>query len=99
MEIEVINRGSEVASVGAPHAPSAVQANQYPSDGWELYLNALEGASPALAAIGITDYCITRSYELVKAQKDIRKLVCDNPEGGELAFRDRARRLRIALDR
>jgi hypothetical protein len=29
----------------------------------------------------------------------IRKLVCDNLEGGELAFRDRARRLWIALDR
>jgi hypothetical protein len=29
----------------------------------------------------------------------IRKLVCDILEGGELAFRDRARRLRIILDR
>jgi hypothetical protein len=29
----------------------------------------------------------------------IRKIVCDILEGGELAFRDRARRLRIALAR
>jgi energy-coupling factor transporter ATP-binding protein EcfA2 len=29
----------------------------------------------------------------------IRKFVCDILEGGELAFRDRARRLRIALER
>ncbi len=29
----------------------------------------------------------------------IRKIVCDILEGGELAFRDRARRLRIVFDR
>jgi hypothetical protein len=32
-------------------------------------------------------------------EKRVRKLVCDILEGGELAFRDRARRLRIALAR
>lgn len=32
-------------------------------------------------------------------EKWMRKLVCDILEGGELAFRDRARRLRIALAR
>ena len=32
-------------------------------------------------------------------EKRIRKLVCDILEGGQLAFRDRARRLRIALAR
>ncbi|MFP6708633.1 MAG: hypothetical protein VCE75_21910 [Alphaproteobacteria bacterium] len=29
----------------------------------------------------------------------IREIVCDTLEGGELAFRDRARRLRIAFER
>ena len=32
-------------------------------------------------------------------EADIRKIVCDILEGGEPAFRDRARRLRIALAR
>ncbi|MYB37930.1 MAG: AAA family ATPase, partial [Gammaproteobacteria bacterium] len=32
-------------------------------------------------------------------EADIRKVVCDILEGGERAFRDRARRLRIALER
>ncbi len=32
-------------------------------------------------------------------EEPIRKLVCDILEGGEMAFRDRARRLRIALGR
>jgi hypothetical protein len=32
-------------------------------------------------------------------EKPIRTLVCNILEGGELAFRDRARRLRIALKR
>jgi hypothetical protein len=79
MGIEVINRGSEWHRWEPHiHAPGTVQADQYPTDGWELYLNALETASPALAAIGITDYCITRSYERVKAEKDKGRLKgCD----------------------
>ena len=32
-------------------------------------------------------------------EASIRKIVCDTLEGGELAFRDRARRLRIVLER
>ncbi|MBK8909045.1 MAG: hypothetical protein IPM60_14460 [Rhodospirillales bacterium] len=53
------------------HAPGTVLADQYPqSDGWNLYLEALEAVSPPLRAIGITDYCITRSYERVKAERD-----------------------------
>lgn len=32
-------------------------------------------------------------------EQSIRRIVCDILEGGDLAFRDRARRLRIALER
>jgi ABC-type lipoprotein export system ATPase subunit len=51
------------------HAPGTVLADMYPDSSWNAYLDALEAVSPPLAAIGITDYCITRSYERVRAEK------------------------------
>jgi energy-coupling factor transporter ATP-binding protein EcfA2 len=56
-----------------------VLEDRYPeADGWELYLEALETASPPLRAIGVTDYCITRSYERLKVEKDKGRLKeCD----------------------
>jgi hypothetical protein len=60
------------------HAPGTVLADQYPKDSLPQYLDALEAASPTLRAIGVTDYCITRSYERVKAAKDGGRLrQCD----------------------
>jgi len=60
------------------HAPGTVLEDGYPTSGWEAYLEALETASPALRAIGVTDYCITRSYERVKEFKDSGRLKdCD----------------------
>ena len=61
------------------HAPGTVLSDQYPKEnGWELYLRALEAASPAMRVIGVTDYCIPRSYERVKAFKDEGRLKdCD----------------------
>ena len=44
--------------------------DRYPKEnGWELYLDALEAASPRIHAIGVTDYCITRSYERMRKEK------------------------------
>ena len=44
------------------HAPGTVLADNFPKEnGWERYLDALEAVSPPLKAIGVTDYCITRS--------------------------------------
>lgn len=41
-------------------------------------MSALEAVSPAMRAIGITDYCIPRSYERLKAFKDQGRLKdCD----------------------
>ena len=61
------------------HAPGTVLADNFPKEnGWELYLDALEAVSPPLRAIGVTDYCITRSYERTKEQRERGRLrQCD----------------------
>ncbi|RUU14140.1 hypothetical protein EOD23_02040 [Mesorhizobium sp. USDA-HM6] len=60
------------------HAPGTVLEDRYPADGFGAYLNALESATPVMRAIGITDYCVTASYERVKAAKDAGRLKqCD----------------------
>jgi RecF/RecN/SMC N terminal domain len=48
------------------HAPGTVLNDQFKgTDSWERYLKALEAATPAIRAIGITDYYSTQSYERV----------------------------------
>ena len=67
-----VNRGS-VWQRWEPHihAPGTVLEDQYTGDdAWEKYLNALEDASPTMRAIGVTDYCVTASYERVKDARD-----------------------------
>lgn len=60
------------------HAPGTVLEDRYPADGFEAYLSALESATPVMRAIGITDYCVTSSYERVKAAKEVGRLKqCD----------------------
>lgn len=60
------------------HAPGTVLEDRFPSDGWEQYLTALESSVPKLRAVGVTDYCVTRSYERVRAHKDSGRLPdCD----------------------
>ena len=61
------------------HAPGTVLADNFPKEnGWERYLDALEAVSPPLKAIGVTDYCITRSYERLKEEKENGRLPeCD----------------------
>ena len=52
------------------HTPGTVLEDRFPKEnGWELYLDALEAASPRIQAIGVTDYCITRSYERIREEK------------------------------
>ena len=55
------------------HTPGTVLGDGY-RDRWDLYLDQLEAASPPFQAIGVTDYCITRSYEHLKAEKDQGRL-------------------------
>ena len=52
------------------HTPGTVLEDRFPRDNdWELYLDALEAVTPRIYAIGVTDYCITRSYERMREKK------------------------------
>jgi hypothetical protein len=61
------------------HVPGTLHADEYPAtDGFAAFIQALEAVTPAIRAIGITDYCVTRSYERVKAAKEQGALAhCD----------------------
>ena len=56
------------------HAPGTVLENRFLAGDWERYLTALETATPKLRAVGVTDYCVTRSYERTRAHKDSGRL-------------------------
>lgn len=71
----ITNRGSEWHRWEPHiHSPGTLLEDHYGSESWEAYLTALETASPTLFAIGVTDYCITRSYERLRAEKDKGRL-------------------------
>jgi hypothetical protein len=61
------------------HAPGTVLNDQFNgTDSWEGYLKALETATPAIRAIGVTDYYSTESYERVsEAKRQGRLPGCD----------------------
>jgi hypothetical protein len=57
------------------HTPGTALADKFPTaGGWEDYLTYLENMTPAARAIGVTDYCLTRSYQRLKAEKDKGRL-------------------------
>jgi hypothetical protein len=59
------------------HAPGTVLNDQFKgTDRWERYLKALETATPAIRAIGVTDYYSTESYERVCEAKRQGRLPC-----------------------
>lgn len=46
------------------HAPGTILNNQFgAADPWEAYLTTLEGLSPKVEAIAVTDYYVTDTYE------------------------------------
>jgi hypothetical protein len=61
------------------HAPGTVLNDQFKgADSWQDYLKALETATPAIRAIGVTDYYSTESYERVcEAKRKDRLPGCD----------------------
>lgn len=61
------------------HAPGTVLNDQFKGpDKWESYLKALETATPAIRAIGVTNYYSTESYERVcEAKQQGRLSGCD----------------------
>jgi hypothetical protein len=63
----MVNRGSEWRRWEPHiHAPGTILNNQFAGgDPWGSYLTALEGLTPKIEAIGVTDYYITDTYEEV----------------------------------
>jgi AAA domain, putative AbiEii toxin, Type IV TA system len=53
------------------HAPGTVLNNQFSDDseGWDLYISAIESAVPAVGAVGVTDYYSLKSYERIREIK------------------------------
>ncbi|TDV37992.1 putative AbiEii toxin of type IV toxin-antitoxin system [Paraburkholderia caballeronis] len=71
-----MNRGSEWKRWEPHiHAPGTVLNNQFGGDNpWESYLTALEGLSPKIEAIAVTDYYVTDAYEEVLRHKATGRL-------------------------
>ena len=72
----MISRGSEWRRWEPHiHAPGTVLNNQFSgADPWDAYLAALEGASPRIEAIAVTDYYVTDTYEEVVRHKAAGRL-------------------------
>lgn len=52
------------------HAPGTVLNDQFKgADTWEQYLSKIEAATPAIRALGVTDYYLLDTYERVRAAK------------------------------
>jgi predicted ATPase len=57
------------------HAPGTLLNNQFGgTDPWARYLQTLEGLSPAIEAIAVTDYYVTDTYEALLAHKAAGRL-------------------------
>jgi ABC-type cobalamin/Fe3+-siderophores transport system ATPase subunit len=67
----MVNRGSEWRRWEPHiHAPGTVLNNQFSGgDPWGSYLTKLEGLTPRIEAIAVTDYYVTDTYEEVLRQK------------------------------
>jgi len=71
-----MNRGSEWKRWEPHiHAPGTILNNQFDgADPWEIYLATLEGLSPTIEAIAVTDYYVTDTYEEVLRHKEAGRL-------------------------
>src|SRR5580704_14855776 len=72
----MLNRGSEWHRWEPHiHASGTVLNNQFGGgDAWTKYLTTLEGLTPKVEAIGVTDYYVTDSYEEVLRQRIMGRL-------------------------
>lgn len=72
----MINRGSEWHRWEPHiHAPGTVLNNQFgAADPWETYLSTLEGLTPKVEAIAVTDYYVTDGYEAIQKHKTAGRL-------------------------
>ncbi len=72
----MFNRGSEWRRWEPHiHAPGTILNNQFGGgDPWGNYLSTLEGLTPRIEAIAVTDYYVTDTYEQVIRQKTAGRL-------------------------
>lgn len=57
------------------HAPGTVLNNQFSGpDAWDKYLSSLEGVTPIIEALAVTDYYVTDTYEEVLKHKAAGRL-------------------------
>ena len=56
------------------HAPGTVLNDQFGPNAWDDYLKRLEEASPAIEALGVTDYYLLDSYESVLSHRSQGRL-------------------------
>ncbi|ASN10564.1 phosphotransferase [Xanthomonas citri pv. malvacearum] len=56
------------------HAPGTVLNDQFGPNAWDEYLKRLEEASPAIEALGVTDYYLLDSYEAVLSYRSQGRL-------------------------
>jgi hypothetical protein len=57
------------------HAPGTVMNNQYQGPtAWDDYLSALEGATPTIQAIAVTDYYVLDTYQEILKRKAAGRL-------------------------
>jgi len=73
---QVISRGSEWHRWEPHiHAPGTILNNQFgAADPWNSYLTTLEGLSPQIEAIAVTDYYLTDTYEVFCRHKAAGRL-------------------------
>jgi hypothetical protein len=72
----MLNRGSEWRRWEPHiHSPGTILNNQFGgADPWGSYLTTLEGLTPRIEAIGVTDYYITGAYEEIIRRKKAGRL-------------------------
>jgi len=72
----MISRGSEWRRWEPHiHAPGTILNNQFKGkDPWKEYLNTLEGITPKIEAIAVTDYYVTDTYVEVLKHKENGRL-------------------------
>ena len=74
----MISRGSEWHRWDPHiHAPGTVLNDQFDgTDPWDCYLATLEGLTPTIEAIAVTDYYVTDTYEKLLKHKAAGRLPC-----------------------
>ena len=72
----VLDRGSEWHRWDPHiHGPGTLFNDQFgAADPWDAYLTALEGLTPKVEAIGLTDYYVTDTYEACLRHKAAGRL-------------------------